>query len=354
MSKSVQTSLTFEERNAFASSLPVTVENDVSWLFYQLKQHDLPDALQTKRINLRSSKYDQLPTYYLRYPLKRALIEVKKAGFLPVILLTGFPNTGKTSVGLGLADWFSKAMGYRFDLSRCFLIGRNESLVIEEIKKRFKPGDLLFIDEIQHFIHGYRTTADVNVEFGKFIDACRKYGILAVMGTAPRFDSVDRPFAQEQVQVWLHVNWKGNGMSRCYINVNTQTVTGRELKYTSTKNVWFKWAPDALYDYSLEAGDTEIYEGKSLGRENVLEKKKRMKKEEKKKEFLKRINIVLKDKDKTGYQKIMTLLRMGLNMKKTTGYLRRTGYDVDYEYVQSVRDDLDMEMMKEQDEETEN
>lgn len=327
----------------------ITFENDTNYLYHLIEQNYLPDVLAPKDYHMLDTKYSQLSQIYMTYGALIGLLKAKAEGFLPIVLFTGSPSIGKTSVALWLTTWLSSKLGKPFNPDRCFLIGRNEYLLAEEVETRFEPNDIIFIDEIQHMFNRYRVVSDQNVEFIKFLDSCRKYGIGAVISTTPRFGSSDPNYRSELVQLWFHVNFKDakKKKSRCFLNINTETADGRELDYEKFGNLWFKWCREDIYKMSVDLAQKEIYQAGSIEKENIREKKERLKKEMAKRRVMLQISDVILDNSLDLDDKISSLLDLGVSQRETHRLMMSNGFDIKFPYVQQRASDLKLKQLKE-------
>ena len=326
----------------------IRFDNDTDYLYHLIEQNTLPDVLAPKEWQPGDSKYSQLSEIYLTYGALIGTLKAKAEGFLPISLFTGSPSIGKTTVALWFTHWLAKKFRKPFDADRCFLIGRNEFLLAEEVEVRFEPNDIIFIDEIQHMFNRYRAVSTQNIEFIRFLDSCRKYGIGAIIATTPRFGSSDPNFRSELVQLWFHVNKKDKikKKSRCFLNINTETADGRELDYEKFGNLWLRWIQVEIYKKSVEEAEKEIYKGGSMGREGVIEKKEKLRKSLEAKARMIQISDIILDSSSSLDEKIEGLVSLNVSQKETWRMVKTQGYDIKFPYIQQVATDLSVKEMK--------
>ncbi len=327
----------------------IRFDNDTDFLYHLIEKNILPDILAPKEWQMSDSKYSQLSQIYLTYGALIGTLKAKAEGFLPISLFTGSPSIGKTTVALWFAHWLAGKFGQPFNPDRCFLIGRNEFLLAEEVEVRFEPNDIIFIDEIQHMFNRYRTVSTQNIEFIRFLDSCRKYGIGAVIATTPRFGSSDPNFRSELVQLWFHVNMKDpvKKKSRCFLNINTETADGRELDYEKFGNLWLKWTKLDIYERSVDEAQKKIYKGGSMERDDVREKKVQLKKALEEKRQMIQISDIILDNSLSLDEKIEGLITLKVSQKETWRMIVAQGIDIKYPYIQQVVSSMKVKEMKE-------
>lgn len=302
------------------------------------------------------AEYDQVTQVLLRYSLRKGLLRLRKLDYMPILLITGRSGMGKTTSALELARRYSKDVGgnfhHRADLHRQMIAGRHEVILIEDVESRFKRGDLLFIDEIQHFVHRFRATSEENVEFSKFVDTVRKFGIIAIVGTSPRIQAVSSEFI-DQCQLWLNAYQKdvNNKKTEFVINVNAITADGKTYDWITKGRVYLPWTSLDVFNVSVDLINEKIYSVKGFVQEDIRERKKRLRKEARLQAQAEKVQEILEAGWLDRYEKAEQLLRvLNMNASKVTRLLQKEGYDIKYKEVLKIKSELELETLQQSNE----
>lgn len=159
-----------------------------------------------------------------------------KKGLYTMILVTGLPGTGKSSVCLRLAELASLKLHGENTITSDTVV---DSLlgILKKLRTLRGPGEFIDVEEISVLFPSRRSMASENVAVGRILDTCRKRQVI-LFSNAPIFTSIDshvRSMAHILIETQKILKGQEIVISKAW-KLQTNPHTGKTYRHRFTRN----------------------------------------------------------------------------------------------------------------------